>query len=279
MSKPRTAAGYSPEQVAHVRATCLYLATKLGDLSDDLVVVGGLVPSLIVDQHQSGRQSHVGTLDLDVGLAVALLNDHRYEALAARLRESGFEPDTNDEGNRTNQRWKIDGTARVTLDFLMPPSKPEDRGGRLRHLQADFAAIIAPGLRLAFRDRIKVPLSGTTIMGARAAREIWVCGPGAFVAMKALAFRIRGANKDAYDLVYTLRNYGAGIQDVASVLAPLRDDSETGEALAALATEFEFVDSTGPVGFSAFLHGMRHEEAATDAWSAVRELLDRLAGA
>ena len=31
--KPRTAAGYAPEQVQRVRATCLYLATKLGDFA------------------------------------------------------------------------------------------------------------------------------------------------------------------------------------------------------------------------------------------------------
>ena len=30
--KPTTAAGYPPGQVARVRATCLYLTTKLGDL-------------------------------------------------------------------------------------------------------------------------------------------------------------------------------------------------------------------------------------------------------
>jgi hypothetical protein len=47
---PTTATGYAPEYVELVRATCLYVATKLGDLTDDLVVVGGLVPSLIVDQ-------------------------------------------------------------------------------------------------------------------------------------------------------------------------------------------------------------------------------------
>lgn len=49
MTKPRTAAGYHPSQARSVRATCLYVATKLGDLADDVVVVGGLVPSLIVD--------------------------------------------------------------------------------------------------------------------------------------------------------------------------------------------------------------------------------------
>lgn len=36
--KPTTATGYSAEQVRLVRATCLYIATKLGDLMDDLVV-------------------------------------------------------------------------------------------------------------------------------------------------------------------------------------------------------------------------------------------------
>ncbi len=41
--KPTTAAGYRGEHVELVRATCLYVATKLGDLSDDVVIIGGLV--------------------------------------------------------------------------------------------------------------------------------------------------------------------------------------------------------------------------------------------
>ena len=48
--KPTTAAGYKSEQVELVRATCLYVATKLGDLMDELVVIGGLAPSLLIDQ-------------------------------------------------------------------------------------------------------------------------------------------------------------------------------------------------------------------------------------
>ena len=48
--KPTTAAGYRPEYLELVRSTCLYVATKLGDLMDDTVVVGGLVPSLLIDQ-------------------------------------------------------------------------------------------------------------------------------------------------------------------------------------------------------------------------------------
>src|SRR5262245_36744037 len=58
--KPRHASGYTASHVAHVRATCLYVATKLGDLIDETVIVGGLVPSLLVDQTKL-RQVRIGT--------------------------------------------------------------------------------------------------------------------------------------------------------------------------------------------------------------------------
>ena len=72
--KPTTAAGYGGGQTELVRATCLYVATKLGDIMDDLVVVGGLVPSLLVNQRglPTGTDSHVGTMDLDMGLVVEI---------------------------------------------------------------------------------------------------------------------------------------------------------------------------------------------------------------
>jgi hypothetical protein len=71
--KPTTASGYPPGQVARVKSTCLYLATKLGDLMDELVVVGGLVPSLLIDQEKLPENvtPHVGTLDLELGFPPA----------------------------------------------------------------------------------------------------------------------------------------------------------------------------------------------------------------
>jgi len=72
--KPKRASEYKSEQLELVRETCLYIATKLGDLMDDVVVVGGLVPSLLIDQATlpEGTFAHVGTMDLDVGLKLAL---------------------------------------------------------------------------------------------------------------------------------------------------------------------------------------------------------------
>jgi len=107
--KPTTAAAYSPGQLERVRKTCLYVATKLGDLMNDVVVVGGLVPSLLIEQSPSavGFSPYVGTMDLDLGLAFALIEERRYEAITQRLRRAGFEPDTNEQGKVTRQRWRI----------------------------------------------------------------------------------------------------------------------------------------------------------------------------
>jgi hypothetical protein len=118
---------------------------------DELVVIGGLVPSLLIKQDElpEGADAHVGTMDLDVGLTLALLEEGRYKTLTARLRCAGFEQDVNDEGNPTRQRWKIEKLEKATVDFLIQPSLPEDRGGKLRDIEPDFAAVIAPGLHLA----------------------------------------------------------------------------------------------------------------------------------
>lgn len=255
--KPISASGYGPGQSALVRSTCLYVATKLGDLMEDLVVVGGLVPSLLVPQASlpEGVEPHVGTMDLDLGLALALLDEQRYETLADRLRRAGFVPARNAQGNPTRQRWVHEGPAPVGLDFLIAPSRPDDRPGGLRHLDADFAAIIAPGLPLAFRDRVSVRLEGETLLHERTSRTIQVCGPGAFTVLKALAFENRGENKDAYDLYYVLRNYGTSHVESARAFGALLDSPEARQALAILRRDFLPPDGPGARRVATFLTG------------------------
>ena len=260
-----------------MRATCLYVATKLGDLIDEVVVVGGLVPSLLIDHEtlSEGTSPHVGTLDLDVGLTLALFEEKRYRTLTERLRNAGFKQDQTDKGRPTRQRWYITGIGTVTVDFLIPPSLATDQGGKLRNLEEDFAAIIAPGLKLAFQDRRRVRISGQTIFREKATREVWVCGPGAFVAMKALAFRGRGENKDAYDLFYLVRNFGAGVEDVAACLRPLLEDEEAQHALQVLREDFLEHDGLGPRRVAEFLQGGPDNEIQADVFGFVKALLDQ----
>ena len=274
--KPTTAAGYKSEQVEIVRATCLYVATKLSDIMDDLVVIGGLVPSLLIKQDElpEGTDAHVGTMDLDVGLTLALLDEGRYKTLTERLRRAGFEQDVNDEGNPTRQRWKIERLEKVTVDFLIQPSLPDDRGGKLRDIEPDFAAVIAPGLHLAFQDREQVTLSGQTIMGEQATRKIWVSGPGAYVVLKSLAFRSRGENKDAYDLYYLVRNFGKGVNSIAARLKPLLGDPATQQAIDYLKEDFQSHDGVGPRRVAEFILGAPDNVIQADVVGFIGQLIE-----
>jgi hypothetical protein len=274
-NKPSSAAGYQPGQVARVKATCLYLATKLGDLMPELVVVGGLVPSLLIDQKDlpQNATAYVGTMDLDLGLSFALVGETRYQEVAQRLRNARFTPDRNNEGQLTRQRWRISEPP-VTVDFLIEPEQnAEAQAGRLFPLTKDWAAIIAPGLHLAFRNHRNVALSGNTIAGETAEREIRVCGAGAFVALKALAFHLRGENKDAYDLFYLLRNYGRGVSDVAAELRPLLTDASAVKAMEYLRGDFANSDAIGPSRAAEFLYGRPDAAIQADAAGFVRQLL------
>lgn len=279
INKPTTAAGYSERQVELVRATCLYVATKLGDLMNDLVVVGGLVPSLLIDQTNLAQEieRHVGTLDLDIGLSLAVFDDAQYRIISERFKGAGFEPDENEQGNRTNQRWKIEGDAKITVDFLIPPSRQDDVGGRVRNLEKDFAALIVPGLHLAFKDEVTVALSGQTIFGEKATREVRVCGPGAYMVLKAYAFSRRGENKDAYDLYYVVRNYGNGPEDVAKAFLSLCPDADCEKALDILRQDFFDPRSVGAMRATAFLRGegVTDDELQADVVGFVRSFVDR----
>lgn len=278
VDKPKRASEYNSEQVELVRATCLYVATKLGDMMDDLLIIGGLVPSLIVDQVDlpDGTDAHVGTMDLDVGLQLALLDEGRYRKLTERLRDAGFQMDKNDDENRTRQRWAITHAGTVTVDFLIPPSREDDRGGKLRDIEPDFAAIIAPGLRCAFRDRKRVTLDGRTLFREKATREVWVCDAGAYVVLKALAFDGRGENKDAYDLFYVIRNYGRGVGDVGDKLRPLLDDDEPTKAVEVLRRDFMDPEAVGPRRVAEFITGGPDDEVQADVVGFVSQLLKSL---
>jgi hypothetical protein len=276
--KPKTVAGYPREQAELVHSTCLYLATILGDLMESVVIVGGFAPSLLIDQRQlrDGVEPHPGTLDLDIGLHAAVLDEKLYQSIADRLRGAGFKQGTNDAGNVTRQSWVAPiGDGRVTVDFLIQPTLSGDKGGQLRNLETDFAAIIAPGLHLAFEDKIRLKLSGVTILGERAEREVSVCGPGAFTVLKALAFRIRGENKDAFDLYYVVRNYGSGTEDVARALAPLIRDENTLKALKILREDFSDPEALGPKRAANFLFGRNDDAMQADVVGVLLDLLSK----
>ena len=180
--------------------------------------------------------------------------------------------DRNEQGQTTRQRWRHPKTT-ATIDFLMPPTRKGQKGGSLQDLEIDLAAVVTPGLRLAFRDRQIVRVEGQTLLNEHLGRDIPVCGPGAFVVLKALAFRRRGENKDAYDLYYVLRHYGDTVEAVARCLKPLLEDGVAGEATRYLREDFANMDSIGPARAAAFLGRLDDEGLRADVAGLVQRLL------
>ncbi|MEZ6112920.1 MAG: hypothetical protein R3C99_18205 [Pirellulaceae bacterium] len=275
-TKPASQAGYTAEASQLAWSASLYIATKLGDLRDDVVIVGGLVPSLLVPpaDASSDRPKHIGTMDVDLGLAVAILNEQRYQELSERLSAAGFQPDSNEAGRTISQRWTIRAERQlVSVDFLIPPTLPGDKGGMLRNLEDGFSAIITPGLELAFVDKRLVTLQGQTLHNESAERQMWVCEAGAYLVLKALAFRGRGENKDAYDLTYLVQNYGESIRDVFERLCPLLENSVARQALDILEQDFAHIDAVGIRRLAEFFGDASDEAMRADAAAAVRSLL------
>ncbi len=278
--KPRHCSGYTSEETEQVRAVCLTIAVTLGAYLDDLCIVGGLVPPLLIDATRTGDDEdgdlHTGTNDLDVGLALALLDEQRYAEISQRLDAEGFKPDTNDSGNETVQRWRLDDL-KVTVDFLMPPTADQEPTRRIQNLEPHFGAVITPGLELAFEERILVEVDGYTIKGERARRPVPVCGPAGFVVLKALAMGERAEPKDAYDLVYVIRHTpGRGAAIAERLAQHARNHPEiVAQAVELLARDFDTPDDIGPRRAAAFIaaDGAEIEDDAADAHGYVDDLL------
>jgi len=260
-----------------VRELCLLVATRLHGLMSGVRIVGGLVPSLIIHSSLGATdEPHVGTLDLDLGLQVTVLDRSQYQAIANRLRGAGFENDRNDAGNPTRQRWvHSDG---LTVDFLIPPASPESKAGSLQDLESDFAAVITLGLDLAFQDYLELELVGNLPTGEEVSRPIWVCGPGAFLILKALAFRDRAEPKDAYDLHYVLLHWAGGIDEIVERICGLADSPQIETAIDFLKADFATIDSVGPGSIDRFVSGdtAENEDFRADISARVLEFCRRL---
>jgi len=248
---------------------------------NEVVVIGGMVPQLLIEsQEPVPEQAYIGTLDLDLGLSLAVQGKGGHEAIAARLRERGYGPDRNEKGNPSLQRWKVgpSGGEQVLVDFMTPLARSPEEAGKVLTLDGDFGAVQIPGLGLAFRDNLSVTLAWEGAAPGSQGQPITVCGHGAFVVLKALAHRVRNEHKDAYDIYYVLRQLPRGMEEAEARLRPLLDDPHAQRALSLLAEDFATPDAIGSVRVAEFLRDGNDEILQAEASGFVRTLLDRLRG-
>lgn len=234
------------------------LVTLLGSAGpwrERLYLVGGLAPRYLVGKLPESVPAHVGTTDIDlvIELVVDAADDHAYRTLATNLKEAGF-------GAVESCRWttEVDGVT-VKLEFLcetdeVPPGKIfKPRGQKVG---AKLGAFNIPGVALAAQDFVERELNGERLDGTGVSRvTLRVAALLPFVVLKITAYQDRHENKDAYDLVYCLLNYGRGPDDAGAVAAssPIREQPRVVESIELLEERFADVDRDGPGAYAAFL--------------------------
>jgi hypothetical protein len=158
-------------------------------------VVGGLVPELLREFFGDEAEEPSKTADVDLGFDIAIANGDNYLTVRDTLLRSGF--------NREHlpdlpYRWTYhDPTGiLVYIDFLIPYAPLEAFGA----FYPTSSFFLTEGLNLAFVDRVRRHLHGVLPDGNTGEAAVWVCGPGAFIILKALAFESRRLRGDAESL-------------------------------------------------------------------------------
>jgi len=182
-NEPRHQAEYDSRQVQAARRVLVDLGQVLAAFQDCLVVVGGWVPDLLILE---AEEAHVGSIDVDVALDAAKLNEGRYAELLKLLFDTrryrpGAQPfqlltevDLGDGGQ----------PIQVEVEFLAP-KEVKLKKNKPKLLQ-NFRVLQADGCGTAFNDPVEIELVGQTIRGADNKVRLRVASLPDFLVMKAM---------------------------------------------------------------------------------------------
>ncbi len=265
---------YSASHTGLAVQVLLEVWAHLGQFRANMVLVGGLAPRFMFKDN-TRIAPHCGTMDVDLGLHVAVGRATEYASLREILvADLGFQPGRDRTlPNAQHSFFRTLGNIDVHVDFLTTVyDTPDDI--HFRTIEENLRAFETKGLGLALRDPLHVEVRGKLLSGGTTTEIIRVCRPVPFLVLKAIAYESRRKPKDAYDLVYVLQTYQGGGGALARQVRQSESSSPFwNEAIDSLRRHFRSPDENGPVAYGRFL-GDRH--AATQAFAAVQEFLQAL---
>lgn len=136
------------------------------------------------------------------------------------------------------------------------------------------------GAQLVTRDYLEREIEAERLDGSgKSTVTVRVADILSYTVLKILAFQDRHENKDSYDLIYCLLNFGQGPEDAgrAAAQSAIRDEPQVRHALQLLAQRFESVDQDGPHAYGTFLADYGDDQEAArlrqEALAVVRDFL------
>jgi len=233
---------YTAEAVAAARSVLLELSHLLGEYRDDVAVIGGWVPELLIPEAPA---RHVGSMDVDLALNHRASLDSGYRTIRQLLLNRGYQP-----GSQPFIFYRRvtagDRAIVVEVDLLAGEYDGTGRGHRTQSIQ-DVRLRKARGCDLVFDLRVEeVLVEGTLPDGGKDSASVRVASIVPFLIMKGMALRDRMKEKDAWDVYYCVRYYPGGLSVLIEDFRPHVDHGLVREGLANIAEKFASESHVGP---------------------------------
>jgi hypothetical protein len=266
---------YSGDLVEAAHSVLLELVRMLGEYHDDLVVVGGWVPQLILPAEPL---KHVGSIDVDLAFHHRNLQGGGYATIQKLLLARGYEQDRR-QPFIFHRTVPVGGNPiKVQVDFLAGEYAGTGKGHRTQRVQ-DGRARKARGCDLAFDMFVEAEIRGELPGGGADQAWVRVSSVVAFLVMKGMALHDRLKEKDAWDIYFTLTNYPGGLDALVLQIQPHIGHGLVEEGLRKIAGKFATVTHVGPKFVADFDDVQEGEERAVrmrDAFEKVDYLLRAL---
>jgi len=263
---------YSAELVEAARSVLLEIMHVLGEYRDDIVVVGGWVPELLLPQ---ADEKHIGSIDVDLALDHRRLSDVGYKTILELLLSHGYRQGHKQPFIFSRTLVVGDREIEVEVDFLAGEYQGTGKNRRTQRVQ-DMRPRKARGVDLVFKLPEKVTVRGTLPEGGHDSMEIRVASIPAFLVMKAMAMSTRLKEKDAWDISYCVRNFPAGVDGLVAEFGPILGHGLVQEALSCLSAKFSSPQGVGPTHVVNFEETADPEDRALgqrDAYERIQHLL------
>lgn len=265
---------YNAKAVEAARAVLIELAHLMGDYRNEMILVGGWVPELLLPQISD---KHIGSIDVDLALDHRSLEEEGYRTLKALLMSRAYR-----EAEQPFSFYRsvpLDGVEyTVRVDFLAGEYGGTGKKHRTQPVQ-DIRARKARGCDLAFQLYCEVKVEGVLPGGGQDSAIIRVASIVPFLVMKGMALYDRMKEKDAWDIYYCLKNYPGGLDELVRQFEPHMDNRLVQEGLQKIAEKFASVNHVGPIFVADFSEITDEEMRAAiqrDAYERTEYLLKQL---
>ncbi|MEN8775105.1 MAG: hypothetical protein ABF379_16935 [Akkermansiaceae bacterium] len=249
---------YDPRATSQSLPTFLTIWPALGRYHDDLVLLGGLVPTCICKHPESAEAlPRPATLDVDLGIALGA-SAGQYGTLSSDLSAQGFRVTDHNKARYTKE---VDGFE-MYIDFLVEDGANRD-GARMVD---DVQASVMPGVVRALESARSISLSGQDLFGIKQNITARVCEVGPYLALKFRAFKFRQQPKDAFDILYTVKHYDRGADAaIASFQEEIKlKNAACPDALDSLRSDFKGENSAGAIKAAHFVLGEANRSESED---------------